>query len=94
MANLREESLNSFLTPPLDHCDSIHVDPERRDAGAAMDIAVFHAGAADTVPNFAAAKTGDTHSKRRKAAKQAQPQLRFAPRAHEFALCYPSQLRN
>lgn len=94
MAILREESLNSILTLPLDQYDSIHVDPERRDAGASMDIRVVRAGAADNIPNFAEAKTGDTPSKRRKAAKQARPQLRFEPRAHVFALCYPSQLRN
>lgn len=93
MANLREESLNSFLALRLDQYDGIHVAPERRDAGAAVDITVVHAGAADPVPILIEAKIGDTPSKRLEAAKQARRRLLSEPRALAFALCYPSHLR-
>ena len=93
MANLREESLNSFLALRLDQYDGIHVAPERRDAGAAVDVTVVHAGAADPVPILIEAKIGDTPAKRREAAKQARRRLHSEPRALAFALCYPSHLR-
>ena len=93
MANLREESLNSFLALLLDQYDGIHVAPERRDAAAAVDITVVHAAAADPVPILIEAKIGDTPSKRREAAKQALRRLHSEPRALAFALCYPTDLR-
>lgn len=93
MANLREETLNSFLALRLDQYDGIHVAPERRDAGAAVDITVVHAGAADPVPILIEAKIGDTPAKRLEAAKQARRRLLSEPRALAFALCYPSHLR-
>ena len=94
MANLREESLNGFLALLLDQYDGIHVAPERRDEGGAVDITVDPAGTRYPVPILIEAKIGDTPSMRREAAKQARVRLRNEPRALAFGLCYPSHLWN
>ena len=93
MANLREESLNTYLALLLDRYDGIHAAPERRKALEAIDITVVHADMADPVPILIEAKIGDTPAKRREAVSQARERLASNPKALAFGLCYPTHLR-
>ena len=94
MANLREESLNSYLALLLDEYEGIDVAAERRSPGEAIDITVMHVGAAAPVPILIEAKIGSTPAKRREAVKQARARLTSEPRALAFGLCYPIGLRS
>lgn len=94
MANLREESLNSFLALRLDQYDGIHVAPQRHGAGAAMNITVIDPRAADSTPILVEAEIGEAASKLQASAKEASQQRRSEPSALAFAFRFPRQPRN
>ena len=94
MANLREETLNSYLALLLDQYDGISAIAENRSGQQAIDITVTHESATDAIPIFMEAKIGDSSSHRRSAARQARSRLHTEPRALAWGICYPAHLRD
>ena len=94
MANLREETLNTYLALLLDQYDGISATAERRSAGEAIDITVTHRNATTAIPILIEAKIGDSPSNRRNAIRQARSRLSTEPRALAWGLCYPAHLRD
>lgn len=94
MANLREETLNTYLALLLDQYDGISAIAENRSGQQAIDITVTHESATDAIPIFMEAKIGDSPSHRRSAARQARSRLHTEPRALAWGICYPAHLRD
>ena len=65
MANLREETLNTYLATLLDQYDGICATPEIRDGREAIDITVTHSNATAAIPILIEAKIGDSPANRR-----------------------------
>ncbi len=65
MANLREETLNTYLASLLDRYDGIRATPEIRDGSEAIDITVTHSNATAVIPILIEAKIGDSVANRR-----------------------------
>lgn len=93
-ANLREETLNTYLALLLDKYDGISATAERRSRQQAIDVTVTHEHAAAPISIYIEAKVGDSPSKRREAEKQARSRLSFQPRALAWGLCYPAYLQD
>ena len=94
MANLREETLNTYLATLLDQYDGICATPEIRDGREAIDITVTHSNATAAIPILIEAKIGDSAANRRKAAQQARSRLSPTSQALAWGLCYPTDLRD
>ena len=94
MANLREETLNTYLALLLDRYDGISATAENRSGNQAIDITVTHESATAAIPIFIEAKIGDTPSNRRAAARQARSRLYTEPRALAWGICYSAHLRD
>ena len=56
MANLREETLNTYLALLLDRYDGISATAENRSGNQAIDITVTHESATAAIPIFIEAK--------------------------------------
>ena len=95
MANLREETLNTYLALLLDQYDGISATAEIRSPRIeAIDITVTHRNATAAIPILIEAKIGDSTSNRRNAARQARLRLSAKPHALAWGLCYPAHLRD
>ena len=105
MANLREETLNTYLALLLDEYDGISATAEMRSASEsataemrsaseAIDITVIHRNATTAIPILIEAKIGDSRSNRQNAARQARSRLSTEPHALAWGLCYPGHLRD
>ncbi len=94
MPNLREETLNTYLSLLLEEYDGINAAAEIRGSADAIDITVTQEGPTPSVKIFLEAKIGDTKAKRRQAEVQARSRLSGRPRALAFAVCYAQHLRD
>ena len=94
MPNLREETLNTYLSLLLEEYDGINAAAEIRGSADAIDITVTQEGPTPSVKIFLEAKIGDTKAKRRQAEVQARSRLSGRPQALAFAICYAQHLRD